>query len=83
MPSATGVSNKKGQLSVTVSQEILDRLEPYKQQVDLSNKTEQLLTRLLDELENQAWVERNADALADHGRRISATGLAGEEFERI
>jgi len=42
-----------------------------------------LFARLLDELENRAWAERNADALVAHGRDIAATGLAGEEFDRI
>lgn len=34
-------------------------------------------------LANRSWVERNAQALLEHGRNISATGLAGEEFDRI
>jgi len=38
---------------------------------------------LLEELENQSWVKRNAAALLEHGRNIAATGLAGEEFDRI
>jgi hypothetical protein len=39
--------------------------------------------RMLDELENRAWAERNAAALESHGREIARTGLAGREFERI
>jgi hypothetical protein len=38
---------------------------------------------MLEELENRAWAENNSDALAAHGRDIAATGLAGEEFDRI
>lgn len=30
-----------------------------------------------------SWAERNAEALLEHGRSIAATGLAGEEFDRI
>ena len=76
-------SAKKGRLSLSINQDLLDRLEPYKQQVNLSARAEQLFARVLDELENRAWAERNADALAAHGRDIAATGLAGAEFERI
>lgn len=38
---------------------------------------------VLKELENRTWAERNAEALAAHGTDISATGLAGAEFDRI
>jgi antitoxin CcdA len=74
---------KKGRLSLSINQDLLDRLEPYKQQVNFSAQAEQLFARMLDELENRAWAERNAEALAVHGRDIAATGLAGAEFERI
>lgn len=74
---------RKGRLSLSINQDLLDRLEPYKQQVNLSAQAEQLLSRMLEELENRAWAERNAEALAAHGRDIAATGLAGAEFERI
>ena len=73
---------RKGRLSLSLNQDLLDRLEPYKQQVNFSAQAEQLFARLLDELENRAWAERNAEALAAHGRDIAATGLAGAEFER-
>lgn len=75
-------AGRKGRLSLSINQALLDRLEPYKQQVNLSAQAEQLFARMLDELENRAWAERNADALAAHGRDIAATGLAGAEFER-
>lgn len=74
---------KKGRLSLSIDQALLDRLEPYKQQVNLSAQAEQLFTRLAEELENRNWAERNAQGLVEHGRLIAATGLAGEEFERI
>ncbi len=77
------VSARKGRLSLSINQNLLDRLEPYKQQINLSAQAEQLFARILDELESRSWVERNAEALAAHGRDIAATGLAGEEFERI
>lgn len=76
-------SARKGRLSLSINQDLLDRLEPYKQQVNLSGQAEQLFARMLEELENRAWAERNAAALEAHGRDIAATGLAGAEFERI
>ena len=74
---------KKGRLSLSINQNLLDRLEPYKQQVNFSAHAEQLLARILEELENRSWAERNADALAVHGKDIAITGLAGAEFDRI
>jgi len=74
---------KKGRLSLSINQDLLDRLEPFKQQVNFSAHAEKLLARMLEELENRAWVERNAEALAAHGKDISMTGLAGAEFDRI
>lgn len=74
---------KKGRLSLSINQNLLDRLEPYKQQVNFSAHAEQLLARMLEELENRTWVELNSEALAAHGMDISTTGLAGAEFDRI
>lgn len=74
---------RKGRLSLTINQSLLDRLEPYKHQVNFSAHAERLLARMLEELENRAWAERNAEALAVHGSDISSTGLAGAEFDRI
>ena len=74
---------RKGRLSLSIDQELLDRLEPYKQQINFSAQAEQLFSRMLEELENRAWAERNADALSAHGKDIAATGLAGAEFDRI
>ena len=74
---------KKGRLSLSINQELLDRLEPYKQQVNFSAQAEQLLARMLEELENRTWAERNSETLVAHGKDIFATGLAGAEFDRI
>ena len=46
-------------------------------------QAEQMLIRILEELENRAWVERSAQALVAHGMDIAAAGLAGAEFDRI
>jgi antitoxin CcdA len=83
MPSYYDSTAKKGRLSLSINQNLLDRLEPYKQQVNISAQAEQLLARMLEELENRTWAERNAEALAAHGADIAITGLAGAEFERI
>lgn len=77
------VGARKGRLSLSISRDLLDRLEPYKQQINLSAQAEEMIVRILEQLENRTWAERNAEALAAHGRDIAATGLAGEEFERI
>lgn len=74
---------KKGRLSLSIDQNLLDRLEPYKQQVNFSAQAEQMLTRIIEEFENRTWVERNSEALLAHGRDIAETGLAGAEFDRI
>jgi antitoxin CcdA len=77
------LTTKKGRLSLSINQNLLDRLEPYKQQINFSAEAEQLLARMLAELENRAWAEHNAGALAAHGKDIAKTGLAGAEFDRI
>jgi len=74
---------KKGRLSLSIDQGLLDRFEPYKQQVNFSAQAEQLLAQILNQLENRSWAERNAQALAAHGKNIAVTGLAGTEFDRI
>lgn len=74
---------RKGRLSLSINKDLLDRLEPYKHQINISAQAEQLLTQLLEKLENRSWAERNAQALTEHGRAITANGLAGREFDRI
>ncbi len=76
-------SARKGRLSLSINQDLLDRFEPYKQHVNFSAQAEQMLVRMLEELENRTWVERNSKALVAHGMDIAATGLAGAEFDRI
>ncbi|MCX7176784.1 MAG: type II toxin-antitoxin system CcdA family antitoxin [Proteobacteria bacterium] len=83
MPTQYDTTAQKGRLSLSINQDLLDRLEPYKQQVNLSAHAEQLFARMLEELESRAWAERNAESLTAHGRDIAATGLAGAEFDRI
>jgi antitoxin CcdA len=83
MKTCHDLTTKKGRLSLSINQSLLDRLEPYKQQINFSAQAEQLLARMLEEFENRAWAERNAEALAAHGKDIARTGLAGAEFERI
>jgi antitoxin CcdA len=83
MLTSTTTSAKKGRLSLSIDREILDRLEPYKQEINLSAQAEQLFVRILEQLENRDWVKRNAEALARYGQSMAATGLAGEEFDRI
>lgn len=76
-------SARKGRLSLSIDQRVLDRLEPFKQQINLSAQAELLFVHLVEELENRAWAARNSQALIEHGQAIAATGLAGEEFDRI
>lgn len=83
MPKTFDPATRKGRLSLSIDQHLLERLEPYKQEINLSAQAERFFARLLEELENRAWAERNAMALDAHGRDIAATGLAGEEFERV
>lgn len=83
MLNATDTGKKKGRLSLSIRQDLLERLEPYKNQVNLSAYAEESFVRLIETLEHRAWVERNADAITSHGREMAATGLAGEEFDRI
>jgi len=76
-------SSKKGRLSLSIDKSLLARLDPYKDRINLSAKTEAFIAQLLEQLENQTWVTRNAEALEEHGKDIAQTGLAGAEFERI
>ena len=83
MPTPASRTTQKGRRSLSIRQDLLDRLEPFKHRINLSAQTEQTLLRLIEELEHRDWAERNAEALAAHGRDIAATGLAGAEFERL
>jgi antitoxin CcdA len=83
MHSQYDLTAKKGRLSLSINQSLLNRLEPYKQEINFSAHAEQLLSSLLEQYEHRTWAERNANALIEHGQDIAATGLAGSEFERI
>ena len=50
---------------------------------DRKTISQALAIPLVDMAENRAWLERNSEALIQHGKLIAATGLAGEEFDRI
>ena len=52
--------------------EIVRNIEPFE-----SSRDQSLPKSVHD------WLERNAEALAVHGKLIEKTGLAGEEFDRI
>ncbi len=83
MHTALRPPTRKGQISLSIDQDILDRLEPYKQDINFSAEAERLFTAILMRLEDRNWVQRNSDALIEHGNAIAKTGLAGEEFDRI
>lgn len=74
---------KKGRVTLSVNQDLLDKLEPYKQQVNLSAQAEILFSEMLTRLEHQAWAIRNDSALRQHGEEILKNGLAGAEFSRV
>jgi len=77
------VAAKKGRVTLSVNQDLLEKLEPYKQQINLSAQAEQLFGDLLVRLEHKAWAERNSGALQQHGKEILQNGLAGSEFMRV
>lgn len=77
------VGVKKGRLSLSIRQDLLERLEPFKGQINLSACAEEALALLVEKLEHRSWLDRNAEAISRHGREIAVTGVAGKEFERI
>ena len=83
MPGTRTATQKKGRVTLSISQDLLDRLEPYKEQINLSAQAEATFSAMLEHLENRAWVERNHEKLIAYGEVIRKNGLAGEEFERI
>ena len=74
---------KKGRVTLTVNQDLLNKLEPYKQEVNLSAQAELLFADMLEKLEHRAWVTRNDQKLRQHGEEICRNGLAGAEFNRV
>ena len=83
MSSVINPSSRKGAFPYPSIRDLLDRLETYKGDVNLSAETEEMFKRLLDNLESRAWIKRNSEKLVAHGKAIAETGLAGHEFERI
>jgi len=82
MRNAIAPSARKGRLSLSISQEVLDRLEPYKHEINLSAQAEDMLLHLLEQLENRQWLQHCAEPLARYGNALQASGVAGEEFDR-
>ena len=76
-------SQRKGRMQLSISQEVLDRIEPLREEVNFSAEAEQLFSAIATRVERQKWVQRNSEALYEHGRVIAQTGLAGTEFDRI
>lgn len=77
------IAQRKGRMQLSISQEVLDRIEPLREEVNFSAEAERLFSAIAERIERQKWVERNADALVDHGERLAHSGLAGTEFDRI
>lgn len=74
---------RKGRMQLSISQEVLDRIEPLRQEVNFSIEAERLFCAIADRIERQKWLERNSEALCEHGKMIAQTGLAGADFDRI
>lgn len=76
-------AQRKGRMQLSISQEVLDRIEPLRDEVNFSAEAEQLFSAIAERVERQKWLERNSEALLEHGKLIGKTGLAGVEFDRI
>jgi antitoxin CcdA len=82
-PTKSYISQRKGRMQLSISQEVLDRIEPLRDEVNFSAEAEQLFSAIAERFERKKWVERNSDALREHGKVIAQTGLAGVDFDRI
>lgn len=82
-PVKSYISPRKGRIQLSISQDVLDRIEPLREEVNFSAEAEQLFSAIAERLERQKWVERNSDALREHGKVIAQSGLAGADFDRI
>jgi antitoxin CcdA len=82
-PSKSHISQRKGRMQLSISQDVLDRIEPLRDEVNFSAEAEQLFAAIAERVERQKWLARNSDALREHGKVIAQTGLAGVEFDRI
>lgn len=74
---------RKGRMQLSISQDVLDRIEPLREEINFSVEAEHLFSAIADRVERQKWLERNAQALLEHGKVIAQTGLAGADFDRI
>ena len=77
------ITQRKGRIQLSISQDVLDRIEPLRDEVNFSAEAERLFLEIAERCERRRWVERNATSLSDRGRVIAQTGLAGAEFDRI
>jgi antitoxin CcdA len=82
-PTKSYISQRKGRMQLSISQEVLDRIEPLRDEVNFSAEAEQLFSAIAERFERKKWVERNSDALREHGKVIAQMGLAGVDFDRI
>ena len=76
-------AQRKGRMQLSISQDVLDRIEPLRDEVNFSAEAEQLFSAIAERVERQKWLEQNSEALVEHGKVIQKTGLAGSEFDRI
>ena len=80
---STYISQRKGRMQLSISQAVLDRIEPLREEINFSAEAEQLFSAIAERVERRKWLERNSEALRDHGKEIARTGLAGAEFDKI
>ena len=77
------ISQRKGRMQLSISQDVLDRIEPLRDEVNFSAEAEQLFAAIAERIERRKWVERNSEALIERGNLIAKSGIAGSEFDRI
>lgn len=70
-------------MQLSISQDVLNRIEALRDEVNFSAEAERLFCAIAERVERRKWLERNSEALREHGKAIAQTGLAGTEFERI
>lgn len=74
---------RKGRMQLSISQDVLDRIEPLREEINFSAEAEQLFAAIADRVERQKWLESNSEALRERGKVLAQTGLAGADFDRI
>jgi hypothetical protein len=50
-------SQRKGRMQLSISQEVLDRIEPLREEVNFSAEAEQLFSAIATRVERQKWVQ--------------------------